>query len=101
MNTAETVAATAAACGGMRLCETDYLVARGAQFQKTDARDLAAFNEVTLPRGQLDIFAEESAERRRYSAIALFFSYDKTCAMPFREYVKRELASARRGRAFA
>lgn len=101
MNTAEAVAATAAACGGMRLSETDYLAAIGARFPEASASDLATFNELTLPRGGLDIYAEESAERRRYGAVALFFSYDQTCADSFSEYLKRELASARRGRAFA
>ena len=93
-------AAAAAACGG-RLCETDFWALRGARFPESSASDIAAFNEMTLPRGQLDVYAEESAERRRYRAVALFFSYDPASAVPFREYLKRELASARRGRAFA
>ena len=101
MSTTEAVAATAAAGGGGRLCETDYLAAIGARFPESSASDLSAFNELTLPRGGLDVYAEESAERRRYRAVALFFSYDQTCADPFSEYLKRELASARRGRAFA
>ena len=101
VSTAEAASALEAAVGGMRLCETDYLAAIGARFPESSASDLSAFNELTLPRGGLDIYAEERAERRRYRAVALFFSYDQTCADPFSEYLKRELASARRGRAFA